>query len=121
MSKFWKTLAQQWPDGVNFVLGIWLIASPWVLQYATQTTPAWNAYVVGVIIAVAALSALLAFHQWEEWVNVVLGAWLIVSPWLLGFSALTNVVWNQVVTGLVAGALALWAAYKAREHGQFAT
>jgi hypothetical protein len=121
MSKFWKTLGQQWQDGVNFVLGIWLIASPWVLQYAAQTTPAWNAYAVGVIVAVAALSALLAFHQWEEWVNVALGAWLIVSPWLLGFASLTHAVWNQVIVGVVAGALALWCAMRAREGGQFAT
>jgi hypothetical protein len=57
-----------------------------VLSYATETTPAWNAHGVGVVVAVAAFAALVAFHQWEEWVNAALAAWLIVSPYLLGFS-----------------------------------
>ena len=73
-------------DAANFVLGLWLVVSPWVLTYTTTTTAAQNAWVVGAVIAIAALAALLAFHQWEEWVNVALAAWLFVSPWILGFS-----------------------------------
>lgn len=108
MEKFWSTVSRQWQDAVNIVLGLWLIASPWVLGYAAQTTPAWNAYVLGVIIAVAAIAALVAFHAWEEWVNVALGVWLVVSPWILGFSGLTTALWNQIVVGVLVGGLAFW-------------
>jgi hypothetical protein len=114
MEKFGSTLSRQWQDAVNVVLGLWLIVSPWVLGYAMQTTPAWNAYVLGVIIAVAAIAALVAFHAWEEWVNVVLGIWLVVSPWILGFTTLTAALWNQVVVGIVVGALALWSTMTTR-------
>lgn len=24
--------------------------------------------------------------RWQDWVNVILGAWLIISPWALGFA-----------------------------------
>jgi hypothetical protein len=24
--------------------------------------------------------------RWQDWVNVALGAWLVISPWLLGFA-----------------------------------
>jgi hypothetical protein len=24
--------------------------------------------------------------RWQDWLNVVLGAWLVVSPWILGFA-----------------------------------
>ena len=24
-------------------------------------------------------------RRWQDWVNVILGAWLVASPWLLGF------------------------------------
>jgi hypothetical protein len=116
MDKFRSILSRQWRDGVNVVVGLWLIASPWALGYATLTTPAWNAYVVGVIIAVAALAALFAFHAWEEWVSVALGAWLLVSPWLLGFAATSTALWNQLVVGLIVGALALWSALSMRDH-----
>lgn len=45
--------------------------------------------------------------MWEEWVNVVLGVWLILSPWILGFSGMTNAMWNAVIVGLLVGVLAL--------------
>jgi hypothetical protein len=121
MSKLWGNLTRQWRDGVNFLLGIWLIVSPWALGYMTETQPAWNAYVVGVIVAVAAVAAIAAFHEWEEWVNVVLGAWLIASPWLLGFSANMTIVWNQAIVGVVVGILALWSAYSEHGRGRLAT
>ena len=37
-------------------------------------------------VAVTAISAILAYANWKEWLNVLLGAWLIVSPWVLGFA-----------------------------------
>ena len=119
MSKLWGSIVRQWPDGVNFLLGIWLIVSPWALNYAAENHAAWNAYAVGVVIAVAAFAAIAAFHQWEEWVNVVLGAWLIVSPWLLGFNVNVTIMWNQIAVGCLVAALALWSANA--EHGQLAT
>ena len=110
MDQFRSILSRQWRDGVNVVLGLWLIASPWVLGYAAMTAPAWNAYVVGVIIAVAALAALFAFHVWEEWVSVAFGTWLVISPWLLGFAGFSTALWNQIVVGVIVAALALWSA-----------
>jgi SPW repeat len=103
-------LTIQWKDAVNFVLGLWLIVSPWALGFVADQTPTWNAWVVGVVIAVAALAALIAFNKWEEWVEAVLGAWLIVSPYLLGFSAQMNGTWNQVIVGIIVGGLAIWSA-----------
>lgn len=113
--------ARQWQDGVNLLLGLWLIVSPWVLGYAAQQNAAWDSWIPGVIMAVAALSALVAFHAWEEWVNVALGVWLIVSPWILGYGTLqAPAVWNQVIVGVIAGVLALWSAVD-ETHGQVAT
>lgn len=120
MDDFWKRASHQWQDSVNFILGLWLIISPWVLGYAT-TYPAWNAWIIGVIIAVAAAATLVAFHQWEEWLNVVLAAWLIVSPWLLGFSTMTAEVSNQVIVGIVVGVLAIWSARVEHEPRRLAT
>jgi hypothetical protein len=116
-----EKLTTQWKDAGNLLLGIWLAISPWVLSYATQATPAWNAHAVGVIIAVAALAALVAFHAWEEWVNAALAAWLIISPYALGFSGLTAAFWNQLIVGVLVGALAIWAAVTASEDARVRT
>lgn len=97
-----------WRDAINLVLGIWLIVSPLALVYTGQAAPAWNAYVVGVVIAVLSAAALWQFQKWEEWLSAVFGAWLVISPWVLGFSASQVPTWNQIVVGIIVGAVAFW-------------
>jgi hypothetical protein len=105
-----ENLPAPWQDTVNLMLGIWLAVSPWILPYANQHVPAWNARVTGVAIAAAAAAALIAYQLWQEWVNMILAAWLIVSPWFLGFSGLEPAFYNQLAVGVVVGILALWSA-----------
>jgi hypothetical protein len=121
MDRLRTSASRQWQDGLNLLLGLWLIISPWVLGYATLQNATWNSWIPGVIMAVAAFSAVVAFHAWEEWVNVALGVWLIVSPWLLGYGTLdVPATWNHIIVGVVAGGLALWSAVD-KTHGQVAT
>lgn len=99
---------KHWQDPVNLILGLWMIVSPWVLKHQAEANPTWNAVIVGIIIALAALVALFQVMAWEEWANVVLGVWLVISPWVLGFSGLGAAMWNAVIVGIVVAALALW-------------
>jgi hypothetical protein len=108
MTKIQDKIAALWRDAINLVLGIWLIVSPIALGYAAQTTPAWNAYAVGVVVAVLSAAALWQFQKWEEWLSAVLGAWLVVSPWILGFGVGHVATWNQVIVGFLGGVLAFW-------------
>lgn len=110
MSNFVEKLSNRWPDAGNFLLGLWLVASPWVLGYAGETNAAWNTYIIGVVIAALAALAFFAQQKWEHWVSLAIGAWLIVSPWVLAYSALQAAFWNQIVTGIIVCALAIWAA-----------
>jgi hypothetical protein len=91
------------------VIGFWLFISPWVFAGAAAGAAAWSFWIVGILIAILALAALSAFHVWEEWVNVVLGLWMIVSPWVLGFSAAAGLTWNAVIMGVLVVAFAGWA------------
>ena len=25
-------------------------------------------------------------NRWQDWLNLILGAWLFISPWVLGFA-----------------------------------
>jgi hypothetical protein len=116
-----EELPAQWQDTLNLMLGIWLAVSPWILPYAGQHVPAWNAHLSGVAIAGMAAAALVAYQLWKEWVNVILAAWLIVSPWFLGYSGLAAAFYNQIGVGVVVGVLALWSAAIATDSGGFAT
>lgn len=109
---------QHWQDWVNFLLGLWVIISPWTIAHvmASPRNPfgvteaaMWNHYIVGVAVAGLAVVALSAFALWEEWINVVLGAWLLISPWLLGFNTSTALTWNAVIIGVIILWFAAWA------------
>lgn len=101
-------LTSQWKDVVNLILGLWLIITPWALNFAADRRPMWNAVVIGVVIAIAAIAALVSFRKWEEWIEAVLGLWLIISPYLLGFTTEMNATVNQVIVGIIVAALAIW-------------
>ena len=117
MSTFNDKMTHQWRDAASLILGIWLALSPTVLAYMEETAPALNATVVGIVIAVAAAAALISFHMWEEWVNVVLAAWLIVSPFVLDYATHANAMWNQIVVGVLVGGLAVWTSLTSPKGG----
>jgi hypothetical protein len=68
----------------------------------------WNHYVIGIAVALLAAAALVAFKAWEEWLNIALGTWLLVSPWLLGFSVSAALMWNAVIIGALIVAFSGW-------------
>lgn len=39
--------------------------------------------------------------HWQDPVNVVLGAWLVLSPWILGFSGERVAMANAVIVGVL--------------------
>jgi hypothetical protein len=61
-----------------------LIVSPWLFALARPTART-DAWLSGVIIALLSLAALFLFAEWEEWIVLICGAWVVASPWLLGF------------------------------------
>lgn len=78
--------------GMNVVLGIWLIISPFVLGFTRNQTAMWNDIAVGIAVALVALSGV-------SWWNVVLGIWLIISPFVLGFANAPTLLWNNIILG----------------------
>lgn len=99
---------KHWQDAVNVVLGAWLVLSPWALGFAGEAIPTGNAVIVGIALVAAALGAIFVPRAWEEWTECVLGLWLVVSPWALGFSGQAQAMVSAVATGVVIALLALW-------------
>ena len=99
---------KHWQDAVNAVIGVWLVLSPWALGYASEAMAMSNAVIVGLALLAAAVGAIFVPRAWEEWTELGLGAWLIISPWLLGVAMLQTATLCAVVTGAVIAALALW-------------
>jgi len=44
--------------------------------------------------------------MWQQWLNGLLGLWLIVFPFTSGLG--TGVTWTLVITGVAVAALGFW-------------
>lgn len=100
----------RWQDWVNLLLGAWLVASPWLMNYADELPrAAWNAWALGAAIVLLAGAAMYVPKAWEEGANILFGAWVAVSPWALGFASSRDVTTNAVVVGSIVALLAIWA------------
>jgi hypothetical protein len=96
---------------VNALAAAFLFVSPWLFGFAGELTASRNAWISGLLIAGVALAAVVALQEWEEWINLLFGLWVVVSPWLLGFAGLATAMWTHVGVGLVVAILAaveLW-------------
>ncbi|MEK7612071.1 MAG: SPW repeat protein [Patescibacteria group bacterium] len=46
--------------------------------------------------------------RWIGKVQIILGIWILVSPWILGFAEFSPALWNSVVAGTLTAVLGLW-------------
>jgi hypothetical protein len=99
------------PSGLNVLLSLWLIISPFVLGFA-GSTGMWDAIIVGVIVLV------LAFIRYNNpamppllsWINALLGIWLIISPFLFGMASVTTLLWDYIIVGIGYVIFGAWSA-----------
>ncbi|MBX3039799.1 MAG: SPW repeat protein [Bdellovibrionaceae bacterium] len=91
------------------VLGIWMFITPWVFSdtaFFAGTGVATNFWIVGGSVVVLSLFALQKLQAWEEGINLILGIWMFLSPWVLGFSSSRPLLWNALISGVLVAALA---------------
>lgn len=122
-----------WQDRANLVLAVLLFISPWALQFTGapaagetggavgSSAAAWNAWISALVVAGLAVAALLRFLEWEEWLNGIVGLWIMVSPWVLGFSGMATAMWTAVVLGALIAIASFWKAVEAHRGGSQAT
>lgn len=102
-------------DVANLILGMVLFFSPWTFDLPAG--PQWQtASITGLLIAALSIAALAAFAVWEEWLNLIAGLALIVSPWLLGFQD-SDAMTIDVVIGAIVALLAALEVWASRETG----
>jgi hypothetical protein len=54
------------------------------------------------------------WHRWQDWINLLLGVWLFVAPWIwhsttASAASATASGWNAWVLGVIIVVMALWA------------
>lgn len=89
-----------WQDQAAVALGLWLVASPFILDMRDAQSAAWAAMLAGVGIVTFAADAFYYPEIIEEWGILELGLLLAASPWLLGYVPLIGATVNAVFCGL---------------------
>lgn len=101
-------------DLYNLVLAAVLLASPWLFTL-TNRAGTIDLRASGAAVAVISIAAIVAYASWEEWANVLVGLWLIGSPWILGFTH-TRAMHFSIGLGAIVTFMALlelWLVYEA--------
>jgi hypothetical protein len=104
-------------DWLLVIAAIWLFVSPWVLGFSGAVSgdaanapvidasrAAWNAWILGAVVFLVAAGQATSFSPprfQDRWVNLVLGIWIFVAPWALGFTSLPSASWDHWVIGAV--------------------
>ncbi len=107
------TPPSQWEDWCSWGLGIWLCIAPWTLRFDLEPGATRTAVITGVLLILVEAITLSVFRAWEEWLNVVLGLWLMAAPWVIATKSTAATV-NFVIVGLIVVALAI---YEMRNSG----
>jgi len=96
-----------WESWCSWLLSIWLCISPGPLKYDAEPTATTAAVLTGFVLICTEIVTISTFRLWEEWINVLIGSWLIAAPWLLRFSSPSATI-NFVIIGLLVATLALY-------------
>lgn len=86
-------------DKLALGIGAALFVSPWVLQYTDLVGATENAWLCGVVIMGVAVAAILTFTRWQHWHGLILGLWIVITPWVLDFAAAIEPTIAHVLLG----------------------
>ena len=107
---------EHWQDWGTALVGACVFVSPWFLRIGRAPNEAipievdliWNSRVCGVLLILLGISEISAFARWKPWCTTFLGAWLFISPQVLGYPQANPLAISCIIFGLVTLVLAGW-------------
>ena len=84
---------------MSAALGVWLMTAPAVLSFGGWTAN--SNYIAGALIVTWAVIAFAEIARPVRALNVVMGVWLLASPWFLDDGTATAQWTNMIAGGLL--------------------
>ena len=98
-----NTAWRRWQDYATIILGVGLFVTPFVFGDTSQTTATTAAYILGILLVLSGLvAAAMREANATEWIPVILGVVAFISPFVLGFTAVSAVAWAAYIVGVLA-------------------
>jgi len=102
-------MGKTWQNWLILALGLWLFVSPALLAFAFDTGRGIADFTVtGVALMALGAFAASARTVWTAWLTLLLGLWLIASPWLVGFASRPRPLGDAVIVGAAVVILSAW-------------
>lgn len=126
--------SNRWEDWAILLVSIWFFFSPWILQFGHNLNTAeigaagapiqavgraaWDAWVLGAIVFLISLSAIGRMEVSQERANAVLGVWVFIAPWVLGFAGgnMGSASWDHWICGAFFFFCAIYNIYDLRRN-----
>jgi hypothetical protein len=106
---------QAWEDWATLLLGLWLWVSPAVIGFNDPAaTP--HLFAVGFLVIACELFAFYFLRTWEEWINIVLGLWVILAA--VSLFSTRSAKTDAIVTGVLLIALSFYEMWEDRRSAQ---
>lgn len=87
-------------DAIPLIAGVYAFLSP--LWTTTTNKASWTMVILGVIIALAALSALFRPDMMAvEGFTALMGVLFFISPWVMSFSGTHPMAWTAWIVGAI--------------------
>lgn len=89
-------------EGLTFLTGLYVAISPWVVGFNGSTALTVSNLVVGLALALLAVGFGSAYERTHRlaWTAPLLGAWVVISQWVVaGAPTTTGVIVSNVITG----------------------
>jgi glucose dehydrogenase len=71
-----------WAQIVNILIGLFLMFSPTLWSYDKAASD--HHYILGPLVITTGIIAIWEVNRGFRWMNVLFGAWLLISPFILG-------------------------------------
>ncbi|KUJ54568.1 hypothetical protein ACZ90_66340 [Streptomyces albus subsp. albus] len=99
-------------DGPVLLAGLYFAVSPWVVHFSGNTDLRTHNLIIGICVALLGLGLTMAPERMYglSWAMCAIGAWMIVSPWVVTRFPDAGMIWNNVVVGAITCLLGLAAA-----------
>ena len=97
-----------WASWIDFVLGIWLIISPFVLGFRMMSGRATiDDVIFGILIAAFSLWTAFKLTKFAGWLLGLFGLWIVIAPFVLSTHTVAKVTPNDMIVGIIVLILAI--------------
>jgi len=114
-----NTATARWQDWASFTLGLWLALSPWIVGDTEHESATGNAAFLGLALALGCHFEAAFDEEAPEWINLAAGMWLVIAPFVLGFSSVHVATVNSIAVGSLVAVLAASALSLDKEVGKW--